>query len=193
MYREQISEIVQSFTGAGWDNDNSFTGYLVIGYSGNNLSIVAHKSTLSFRSYARNFRQEKHDSADACVLRRATRLPRRLYSPSYLERLSKSLGRTYSVALWVDKEGLFGPFHPPSTSQTHEQSVARTLFGQSQMRCYRKLASGIWDFWSETQRPEELQRELEAIYCPRHLSTTKLYLYGTKLRLLLLLRRRLGW
>ena len=42
MYREQISEIVQSFTGAGWDNDDSFSGYLIIGYSGNNLSIVAY-------------------------------------------------------------------------------------------------------------------------------------------------------
>jgi hypothetical protein len=45
VYREQISEIVQSFTGAGWDNDDTFTGYLVIGYSGNNLSIVAHKKS----------------------------------------------------------------------------------------------------------------------------------------------------
>jgi hypothetical protein len=42
MNQEAIKEIVQSFAGSGWDNDNSFSGYLVIGFSGDNLSIVAH-------------------------------------------------------------------------------------------------------------------------------------------------------
>jgi hypothetical protein len=40
---EAINEIVQSFTSAGWDEDNSFSGYLAIGYSGDSLSIVAHQ------------------------------------------------------------------------------------------------------------------------------------------------------
>jgi hypothetical protein len=40
---ETIEEIVHSFTSGGWDLDNSFSGWLVIGFSGNNLSIVAHK------------------------------------------------------------------------------------------------------------------------------------------------------
>ena len=43
MYREAIAEIEQSFTSAGWDTDDSFSGWLVIGVSGDNLSIVAHK------------------------------------------------------------------------------------------------------------------------------------------------------
>ena len=40
--QEAIKEIVQRFASAGWDNDDSFSGYLIIGYSGNNLSIVAY-------------------------------------------------------------------------------------------------------------------------------------------------------
>ena len=43
----------------------------------------------------------------------------------------KSLGRTCSVALRVDKEGLLDPFRPPYTSQIHDQSIARTLVEQS--------------------------------------------------------------
>ncbi len=43
MDQEAIKEIVQSFTSGGWELDNSFSGYLVIGFSGDNLSIVAHK------------------------------------------------------------------------------------------------------------------------------------------------------
>ena len=40
--QEAIKELVQSYTNAGWDIDDSFSGYLVIGFSGDNLSIVAH-------------------------------------------------------------------------------------------------------------------------------------------------------
>ena len=43
MDQEAIEEIVQSFTSGGWELDNSFSGYLVIGFSGDNLSIVAHQ------------------------------------------------------------------------------------------------------------------------------------------------------
>ena len=40
MYREQIE---QSFTNVGWDLDGSFADHLVIGYSGDGTSILAHK------------------------------------------------------------------------------------------------------------------------------------------------------
>ena len=42
MNQEVIEEITQRFTDAGWDIDDSFSGYLIIGFSGDNLSIVAH-------------------------------------------------------------------------------------------------------------------------------------------------------
>ncbi len=45
MNQEAIEQIVQSFADSGWDNDNSFSGYLVIGFSGDNLSIVAHSES----------------------------------------------------------------------------------------------------------------------------------------------------
>jgi hypothetical protein len=35
--------IERRFALSGWDLDGSFSGYLVIGYSGEELSIVAHK------------------------------------------------------------------------------------------------------------------------------------------------------
>jgi hypothetical protein len=37
-------EITKRFTDASWDIDDSFSGYLVIGFSGDNLSIVAHEA-----------------------------------------------------------------------------------------------------------------------------------------------------
>ncbi len=43
MNEEAIKQIVQSYTNAGWENDDSFSGYLVIGFSGDNFSIVAHE------------------------------------------------------------------------------------------------------------------------------------------------------
>ena len=43
MNQEAIAEIERSFTSAGWDGDDGFSGWLVIGSSGTNLSIVAHK------------------------------------------------------------------------------------------------------------------------------------------------------
>ncbi len=43
MNHEAIKEIQQNFTNAGWDIDSSFSGWLLIGFSGDNLSIVAHK------------------------------------------------------------------------------------------------------------------------------------------------------
>ncbi len=43
MNQELIEEITQRFTDAGWEIDNSFAGWLVIGFSGDNLSIVAHQ------------------------------------------------------------------------------------------------------------------------------------------------------
>jgi hypothetical protein len=43
MNQEVIEETTQRFTDAGWDIDNSFAGWLVIGFSGDNLSIVAHQ------------------------------------------------------------------------------------------------------------------------------------------------------
>ncbi len=45
MNQEAIKEIVQNFASSGWDNDDSFSGYLVIGFSGDNLSIVAHNES----------------------------------------------------------------------------------------------------------------------------------------------------
>lgn len=36
-------EIEQSFTSAGWAIDDGFSDYLVIGYKGDSLSILAHK------------------------------------------------------------------------------------------------------------------------------------------------------
>jgi hypothetical protein len=41
--QEAIEEIEQSFTSAGWNTDDGFSGWLVIGVSKDNLSIVAHK------------------------------------------------------------------------------------------------------------------------------------------------------
>jgi hypothetical protein len=40
MYQKEIE---QSFTSAGWDIDGSFTEHLIIGYSGDNISLLAHK------------------------------------------------------------------------------------------------------------------------------------------------------
>jgi hypothetical protein len=39
-------EIEQHFTSAGWEIDGGFSGYLVIGYSGDTLSILAHSEAL---------------------------------------------------------------------------------------------------------------------------------------------------
>jgi hypothetical protein len=36
-------EIEQRFSEAGWELDGAFSGYLVVGYSEDNLSILAHK------------------------------------------------------------------------------------------------------------------------------------------------------
>ncbi len=47
MDQEAIKEIVQSFTSGGWELDNSFSGWLVIGFSSDNLSIVAHQGNES--------------------------------------------------------------------------------------------------------------------------------------------------
>ncbi len=44
MNQQEITEVVQSFTSAGWDRDDSFSGWLVIGFSGDNLSIVDHEA-----------------------------------------------------------------------------------------------------------------------------------------------------
>ncbi len=41
--RSGPGRITQRFTDAGWDIDDRFSGYLVIGFSGDNLSIVAHE------------------------------------------------------------------------------------------------------------------------------------------------------
>lgn len=41
--QQAIKEIQQNLTNAGWDIDDSFSGWLLIGFSGDNLSIVAHK------------------------------------------------------------------------------------------------------------------------------------------------------
>jgi hypothetical protein len=38
-------EIETHFASAGWDLDGSFSDYLVVGYSGDGLSILAHKET----------------------------------------------------------------------------------------------------------------------------------------------------
>jgi len=38
-----IKEMQQSFASAGWDLDDNFSGWLLIGFSGENLSIVAHQ------------------------------------------------------------------------------------------------------------------------------------------------------
>lgn len=41
--RVAMEEIEQRLTSAGWNIDHSFSGYLVIGYSGYNLSILPHR------------------------------------------------------------------------------------------------------------------------------------------------------
>jgi hypothetical protein len=38
-------EIEQRFANAGWDIDDGFSGYLVIGYSNDAVSIVAHQQS----------------------------------------------------------------------------------------------------------------------------------------------------
>ncbi len=62
MNQEAIQEIVQNFAGAGWDNDNSFSGYLVIGFSGGNLSIVAHND--SWENGNRSFELINHETSN---------------------------------------------------------------------------------------------------------------------------------
>ena len=42
MYKDEIE---QSFTTVGWDLDGSFANHLVIGFSGEGISILAHKET----------------------------------------------------------------------------------------------------------------------------------------------------
>ncbi len=41
--QQKIEELQQSFANAGWDLDGSFEDHLVIGYSGDGISILAHK------------------------------------------------------------------------------------------------------------------------------------------------------
>jgi hypothetical protein len=41
--QQMIEELQQSFANAGWDLDGSFEDHLVIGYSGDGISILAHK------------------------------------------------------------------------------------------------------------------------------------------------------
>jgi hypothetical protein len=43
MNQQATKELQQSFLDAGWDLDGSFEEYLVIGYSGDGASILAHK------------------------------------------------------------------------------------------------------------------------------------------------------
>src|SRR5215217_4059728 len=43
MNRDTIEEITQRFIDAGWEIDNRFAVYLIIGFGGQNLSIVAHE------------------------------------------------------------------------------------------------------------------------------------------------------
>ena len=42
MYKEEIE---QSFTTVGWELDGSFKDHLLIGFSGDGISILAHKET----------------------------------------------------------------------------------------------------------------------------------------------------
>jgi len=41
--QQRIKELQQGFANAGWDLDGSFEDHLVIGYSGDGISILAHK------------------------------------------------------------------------------------------------------------------------------------------------------
>ncbi len=43
MNQQATNELQQSFASAGWDLDGSFEDHLVIGYSGEGISILAHK------------------------------------------------------------------------------------------------------------------------------------------------------
>jgi len=42
VYRQQ-EEIEKRFSSAGWELDGGFSDYLVVGYNGDGLSILAHK------------------------------------------------------------------------------------------------------------------------------------------------------
>jgi hypothetical protein len=43
VYYRQQEEIEKSFSSAGWELDGGFSNYLVVGYSGEGLSILARK------------------------------------------------------------------------------------------------------------------------------------------------------
>jgi hypothetical protein len=42
MHREEIE---QRFTSAGWSIDGGFAEYLIIGYSGDEMSLISHQET----------------------------------------------------------------------------------------------------------------------------------------------------
>src|SRR5215213_3670282 len=54
----------------------------------------------------------------------------------------KSPSGVHNSALGATETMLFGPFWPPYTGQIHAQSVASTLFGQSQRDCPKSLGGG---------------------------------------------------
>src|SRR5215213_6898512 len=60
--------------------------------------------------------------------------------PSSWRDCPKSPRGVHNSALGATETMLFGPFWPPYTGQIHAQSVASTLFGQSQKSNSRKFA-----------------------------------------------------
>jgi hypothetical protein len=65
VYRQEIE---QRFVSGGWELDVGFEGYLVIGYSGDNLSILAHQgaqetydTVFELQEHGRNLTYEVQD------------------------------------------------------------------------------------------------------------------------------------
>jgi hypothetical protein len=62
-------EIEQRFASAGWDIDDGFSGHLVIGYSSDALSILAHREHTSETADDPGFELIDHVQNVACWVR----------------------------------------------------------------------------------------------------------------------------
>ena len=54
--------IQQRFASAGWELDGGFEGYLVVGYNGDGLSILAYKEAWAWETYEPVFELQDHKS-----------------------------------------------------------------------------------------------------------------------------------
>src|SRR5215204_6845998 len=79
----------------------------------------------------------------------------RYFSDSFSRDCPKSLEHTYSVALWVDKEGLFGPFHPPYIQRGAFRSISSSVYQPNPRaeRCSYPFRTVSEEVFSETRLP----------------------------------------